>query len=125
MERGCHHTRPVAKNLSAPLKNTCQSLGLIIGTSSSPSQLIRTLENLTSTVSSSKRSSTLLPSLPSPHLPLRGLAPTKYTRTPGTSEIREACSPSAGERAILSSPAPVRMVIGPRKQRGRERNTSP
>jgi hypothetical protein len=53
---------------------------------------------------------------------MQGRAPTKYTRMPGTSEIKDTYSPSAGEKAILLSP--VRMVIGPQEQRGSKRDVS-
>ena len=120
--RGRQRTLPLVKNLSAPPQNPCQPLGIIIGSSCSPSKLTSTLEYLPLTESSSNESSTvpsLSPLSPSlPHFPTRGRSPTKYTRRPGTSEIRAVRSSRAGVRAILSSP--VRTVIGPRKQRGRE-----
>ncbi len=50
---GFQSTRPVVKNLSAPLQKAIQPSGLIQGGSSSPSQLIRTLVNFPLTESSS------------------------------------------------------------------------
>ena len=112
--RECQNNRPVVNNLSAPPTNDIQGLSIIKGTSSSPSQLIRTLVYFPSTKISSNKSSTVSPLSPlSPvlHLPLRGRSPTKYTRIPEISEIKVVRSLTAQEKAILSSW--VRMVIGP------------
>ena len=55
--RGCQFTRPVVKNLSAPLQKDHQGSNPISGGSLSPSQLTRTLVNFPLTTSPSSGSS--------------------------------------------------------------------
>lgn len=123
-------TRPLVKNLVVPIQKFSQPFCFNWGSSGSPSQQIRTHVCQPPTDSSSNGSSGYLPksassspSLYPRHRPERGRSPTKYTRTPRTSESGAVRSSSAGENVIRS--CEERIVIGPRKQRGSERETSP
>jgi hypothetical protein len=109
-----HRIRPVEKNLPVPLKKDCHPPALISGSSSSPSQLIRTpvcfppIESSSIGSSgdgpllSSSESSSSESTLPLRHFPVCGRSPTKYTRLPRTSETRAVHSSSARENAIRS-----------------------
>lgn len=96
--------------------------------SSSPSQRIRKAELQYFTVILSNISSANLPAPPAASFPslsssrdiqARGLSPTKYTRLPLTSESSAVRSSRAGDNVMSSRE--LRVVISPRKKRGRER----
>ena len=95
--------------------------------SSSPSQRIRKAELQYFTVILSNISSANLPAPPAASFPslsshdiqARGLSPTKYTRLPLTSESSAVRSSSADDNVMSSRE--LRVVISPRKKRGRER----
>jgi hypothetical protein len=109
-----------------------QAVLLYRGNPGSPSQYICKAEFQLSTDRLSNGSSRSLlaapaaassPSSPSPfarhNIQERGLLPTKYTRVPWTSESRAVRSSSAGDNVMPSREG--RIVISPRKKRGRER----